>query len=73
MNSGELQLAQAVRQACLAAALEAAERAGIAGICAEGRLEAALDAIRALRIEHVRVHPETGKIPDRSTPPSSGR
>ena len=66
MNSREFQLAEAVRQACLAAAIEAAERAGIAGLCAEGRFEAALDAIRALRIEHVRLPSEAVDMSNRS-------
>jgi len=66
MNSREFQLAEAVRQACLAAAIEAAERAGIAGLCAEGRFEAALDAIRALRIEHVRLPSEAVDMSSRS-------
>ena len=67
MDSREFQLAEAGRQACLAAAIEAAERAGIAGLCAEGRFEAALDAIRALRIEHVRLPSKAGEIPGRPT------
>jgi len=66
MNSREFQLAEAVRQACLAAAIEAAERAGLAGLCAEGRFEAALDAIRALRIEHVRLPSEAVDMSSRS-------
>jgi hypothetical protein len=53
MDARERQLAEAVRQACLAAAIEAAEQAGLAGLCAEGRLEAALDAIRAVPVERV--------------------
>lgn len=38
----------AVRRACLEAAVHAYEDAGMAGLCAEGRWEAALDAIRSL-------------------------
>lgn len=45
--------AEAVRQACIHAALQAAEDAGIRGICAEGRLEAAIDAIRELKLDDV--------------------
>ncbi|HYW04149.1 MAG TPA: acetyltransferase [Gammaproteobacteria bacterium] len=44
-------LAQRVRQACLRAALEAWEEGGIAGLCAEGRWELAVDAVRALDLE----------------------
>ena len=41
-------LAEAVRTACHDAARLAYEDAGIRGLCAEGRWEAALDAIRGL-------------------------
>ena len=41
-------LAEHVRAACLEAALAAYEDAGIRGLCAEGRWEAALAAIRQL-------------------------
>jgi hypothetical protein len=41
-------LLETVRAACLDAALEAYEDAGIRGLCAEGRWEAALAAIRHL-------------------------
>jgi hypothetical protein len=41
-------LAEAIRQACIAAALEAHEQAGISGLCQEGRWEVAIDAIRSL-------------------------
>lgn len=41
-------LAEAVRAACLAAAVAAYEDAGIQGLCPEGRWEAAVAAIRRL-------------------------
>ncbi len=41
-------LAEAVRAACLEAAREGYEQAGLAGLCAEGREDMALDAIRSL-------------------------
>jgi hypothetical protein len=41
-------LAEAVRRRCVEAALEAYETAGLSGLCAEGRWEAAIDAIRSL-------------------------
>ncbi|HEX7084794.1 MAG TPA: hypothetical protein VF198_00415 [Vicinamibacterales bacterium] len=41
-------LAEAVRAACVKAAIDAYEDAGIQGLCAEGRWEAALSAIREL-------------------------
>jgi hypothetical protein len=43
-----VQRAEAVRQACLAAALQAYEDAGISGLCHEGRWEYAVDAMRRL-------------------------
>lgn len=50
---GKRQLAEAVRQACLKAAREAYENAGISGLCEEGRWECALGAIRALDVDAV--------------------
>jgi len=41
-------LAEKVRSACLQAALDAYERAGIAGLCGEGRWELAVQAIQTL-------------------------
>ncbi|MFI5313655.1 MAG: acetyltransferase [Candidatus Dormibacteria bacterium] len=41
-------LAWKVREACLRAAREGYEQAGIGGLCAEGRWEMAIDSIRAL-------------------------
>jgi len=43
-----VQRAEAVRQACIAAALQAYEEAGISGLCHEGRWEYAVDAMRRL-------------------------
>ena len=43
-----LQAATAVREACLAVALEAWEDAGMRGLCAEGRWEVAIGAIQSL-------------------------
>ena len=48
-----LNLAETVRDACLDAALLAYEDAGIRGLCAEGRWEAAVDAIRDLDLAGV--------------------
>ncbi|MDE2089397.1 MAG: acetyltransferase [Gammaproteobacteria bacterium] len=44
-------IAEAVRAACLRAALEGYEHAAISGLCHEGAWECAVDAIRALDIE----------------------
>jgi hypothetical protein len=47
------QLVETVRDACLKAAREAYENAGISGLCEEGRWECALTAISSLDIESV--------------------
>ena len=47
------ELAEAVRRACVQAALDAYEQGGIAGLCAEGRWELAVDAMRALNVEEI--------------------
>jgi len=44
-------VAEAVRDACLQAAIAGYEEAGWSGLCAEGRWELALDRIRALDLE----------------------
>lgn len=60
------QLAQLVRDACQEAARRAYDEAAISGLCEEGRIEMALDAIRSLEIEELleRLHdahdPQTG-------------
>jgi hypothetical protein len=46
-------LVERVRAACLHAALAAYEDAGIRGLCAEGRWEAALAAIRHVNLSDV--------------------
>jgi hypothetical protein len=55
MNEMDLkyQLVEAVRNACLKAAREAYENAGISGLCEEGRWECALTAISSLDIDTV--------------------
>ncbi|HUZ70121.1 MAG TPA: hypothetical protein VMU65_10445 [Candidatus Saccharimonadales bacterium] len=45
--------AQAVRDACVRAAIDAYEAGGFSGLCAEGRFEMAVDAIRALNLDRV--------------------
>lgn len=44
-------VAEAVRRACVEAAEGAYEDAGIRGLCAEGRWEMALEAIRRVDVE----------------------
>jgi hypothetical protein len=43
-----IQTAEAVRQACITAALQAYEEAGVSGLCHEGRWDYAVDAMRGL-------------------------
>ena len=43
-----MQMAEAVRQACMTAALQAYDEAGVSGLCHEGRWEYAVDAMRGL-------------------------
>lgn len=47
------ELMEAVRRACIQAALAAYEDAGISGLCAEGRWEAAVGAIQSLDLKQV--------------------
>lgn len=48
-----LQLARAVRDACIRAAKEGYENAAISGLCEDGALEAALSAIHMVDLEAV--------------------
>lgn len=48
-----LELAQAVKEACVKAAGEGFEEAGIAGMCREGAIEYALDNIRSIKIDNI--------------------
>jgi hypothetical protein len=43
-------LARRIRNACLEAALQAYEDAGVQGLCAEGRWEAAVGALRTINL-----------------------
>jgi hypothetical protein len=47
-KSGDLEVAERVRRACVHVALSAYEDAGVQGLCAEGRWERAIDALRSL-------------------------
>lgn len=49
----ERQLAEDVRAACVKAALEAYEEGGVLGLCAEGRWEYAISALRQLDVAAV--------------------
>ena len=57
-------LAEAVRAACQDAAMRAYEDAGIRGLCADGRWEAAIAAIGQLDLSHV-VETSYGSTGDR--------
>ena len=46
-------LAEQVRRACLEQAMAAYEEGGLSGLCAEGRWELAMDALRSMRLESV--------------------
>jgi len=48
LMDAHMQTAERVRQACIAAALQAYEDAGVSGLCHEGRWEYAVDAMRGL-------------------------
>jgi len=52
-SSDPQRVAEAVRAACVAAALAAHEEAGISGLCQEGRWEAAIEAVRSLDLASV--------------------
>lgn len=44
-------VAEAVREACIAAALAGFEEAGFSGLCLEGRWECAVSAMRMIDLE----------------------
>jgi hypothetical protein len=62
---------ETVRAACLHAAMDAYEDAGIRGLCADGRWEAALAAIRQLDLSGVHAPLRTYGAPDASVPSNS--
>jgi len=53
MENDPRALAEAARQACIAAALAAYEDAGVLGLCAEGRWEAAVSAMQSLELRDI--------------------
>lgn len=53
MNTTQRQVAEAVRTACIEAALAGYEQAAMSGLCAEGAWEAAVGAMRMLDLEAV--------------------
>ncbi len=48
-----MRIAEAVRVACVQAAQQGYERAAADGLCDEGALEVALDAIRAVDVDQI--------------------
>jgi ribosomal protein L12E/L44/L45/RPP1/RPP2 len=58
-------LAEAVRTACLEAALRAYEDAGISGLCEEGRWECAVQAIKG--VDLTSLIKQAARSPDRNT------
>ena len=60
--ANEQRLAEAVRAACIKAALEAYEDGGILGLCAEGRWEYAISAIQQLDVATI-IRTELPELP----------
>ncbi len=58
-----LRIGEAVRNACVHAALERYEQARMDGLCAEGALEVALDAVRSLDVRRL-VQAQMGEHPE---------
>ncbi len=56
---------EALRAACIEAALQAYEDAGVQGLCAEGRREAALAAIRRLEAQQASATGHPPNVPGR--------
>ena len=69
MDIDQSEIAEAARQACIAAALAAYEDAGIQGLCAEGRWEAAVGAMQSLDLKQPLHRPPTAAHPGLSEPP----
>lgn len=53
LTRDDLRAAEALRDACIQAALDGYERAAMSGLCAEGAWEAAISAMRMVDIERV--------------------
>lgn len=60
----EQELADIVRAACIEAALAAYEEGGILGLCAEGRWEYAISALRQLDVDALLANFSTGPAPE---------
>lgn len=49
-HNSDREIAEAVRSACIQAAVDGYENASLSGLCAEGAFEAAISAIRMLEL-----------------------
>ena len=63
-------LVEAVRTACIQAALEAYEEGGIRGLCAEGRWEYAISAMQQLDVVELTAALEASSIPNLNPDPN---
>ena len=61
MQDDPIAAAEAARQACIAAALAAYEEAGMLGLCAEGRWDAAVSAMRTLQLQRAQAHKDSSE------------
>jgi len=66
-----IRVAEAVRAACIVAAERAYEDGGTSGLCAQGRWELAVGAIRELDLQRI-LAPSGGDAPHRPHPPMPG-
>jgi len=66
------QLAEAVRAACIRAALDAYEEGGVLGLCAEGRWEYAISAMRRLSIDAFIAPSATGAVIEQDSEGNDG-
>ena len=63
MNDRNQPLAERVRSACVQAALEAYEHAGLSGLCAEGRWEYTIGVLREMDLAPLLAQP-TDEAPE---------
>lgn len=63
-HSPDLIELEAVRLACVRAAVDAYEDAGLRGLCGDGRWEAALDAIRTLDLQAIVAQAHSATVPN---------
>ncbi|MDH3414001.1 MAG: acetyltransferase [Gammaproteobacteria bacterium] len=58
-RNADIDIAEAVRAACIRAALDGYDNASISGLCAENAFEAAIGAIRMLHLKTLAVGEKT--------------